>query len=189
MKYYMIDQLSRQDQDYCAIRTVPEQVNNRSFMLSKGMKIRNFYPEKAIIYMSNRHAGIVLTDFISNTRSILPVSKKMKEIIEEMTTNEIEYLPFNLYNHKKRLAGKDYFIINIIGGFDCLNLEESDITWFEGDIVDIDEFVLDKKKMENAPHLFRVKETPHEYVVSEELAAAFAKHELTNINLEELEVK
>jgi len=150
------------------------------------------YPDDARINMSNRHPGKVLCDFLSNSKSILFVSRKMKEIVESMADNEIEYLPFSLYNHKGRLASSDYFIINIIGGFDCLNLEESDIEWSVshlGEIVGIDTFVLDAEKVKEAPHIFRIKEDPCEYVVSETLANVFKAANLTNINLEELEVK
>jgi hypothetical protein len=169
VRFYKIDELKRQNSEYCAVRTVPEGTNSISHRYRRGIYMADEYPDDARINMSNRHPGKVLCDFLSNTKSILFVSRKMKEIVESMADNEIEYLPFSLYNHKGRLASSDYFIINIIVG--------------------IDTFVLDAEKVKEAPHIFRIKEDPCEYVVSETLANAFKAANLTNINLEELEVK
>lgn len=193
MKYYKFNKIARDKYEYCDIHMVPEGMYLEGYMISEGERVGDDYPENARINMSEDHPGIVPSDFVSNTESALFVSAKMKEIIETFCPNvEIEYLPFTLYNHKGRVAATDYWIINVIGALDCLDMDACDITWSKrspGKIVGIDEFVLSSEKLKEAPHLFRIKEAPREYVVSEDLANAFMAAKLTNINLDELEVK
>lgn len=193
MKYYLVDGLKQAEPEFCFAGAVPGDTMN-SYMMAKGYRIGAEYtdsPELATVYMDDEFGGFIATDFLANTDSILPVSKRMKEVIEAIATNEIEYLQFSLFDLKERLVSDDYFVVNIIGSIDCMDLEASKITWSKsspGEIVDIDQFVLSADKLEEVPDLFRIKEDPGEYVVSERLKAEFEKHEFTNVNLIELEV-
>ena len=56
------------------------------------------------------------------------------------------------------------------------------------EIVAVKKFVLDPKKLEGAPDLFRIPEDEYKYFVSERLAKAFQEHGFTNVFLTEVEV-
>jgi len=158
--------------------------------MAEGESIIDEWPEHARLDMDKSEPGIRLADLIGNTQSYLILSKRVKEVIESMIPKDVEYLPVEIFNHKGRLASKDYFIVNPIGAVDCLHLKKSKIIYDEpgsDEIIDIDEFVLDKKKLKNVPHLFRIKEDPGEYVMSQALALEFKKHQFTNIYSWELE--
>jgi len=72
---------------------------------------------------------------------------------------------------------------------DCLDLEKSQIDrCTDGSVFNIDVIVLDKQKLAHPPDLFRIREDPTVYVISERLADAFAEKGFTNIVLTELEV-
>lgn len=187
MNFYLLNGIPHVDPHYCFLDSWPEGTGAFTYRMAEGMRMGDKYPKAARQFMDAEHVGTGLPDFIGNTNSFLIVSRRMKEVIEAMVQWEIEYLPFDLYDHKKKLASQDYFIINPIGAFDGLNLQKSVIEWHEGDIVGIDKFVLDKKKLEKAPHLFRIKEAPREYVMSQALALEFKKHQFTNIYSWELE--
>lgn len=194
MKFYMFNGIKRQQPEYCRVGGPPGD-SMLSYRMAGGKRVDRRYtdfPEWATVYMDEEFGGHIATDFLSNTDSIIPVSKRMKEVIEAMATNEIEYLQFSLFDLKERLVSDDYFVINIIGSVDCMDLEASKIDWSKscpGEIVDIDRFVLSADKLKDVPDLFRIKEAPREYVVSERLKAEFEKHEFTNVNLIELDVK
>jgi hypothetical protein len=70
-------------------------------------------------------------------------------------------------------------------------MKASKITWSKkipDEIIEIDEHVLDRKKVQNAPQLFRIARDPMVYVVGVELVREFKAMKLTNIFLTELEV-
>lgn len=188
MKHFIIDTLGNlNDPRLCVLDEVPEGVGIKYYRMMKGKRIGGDYPDDAKIYMSDEHPGIKLSSLIGNTNSYLIVSRDLKEVIESYCSAEVEYLPLTLYNHKKRVHSKDYFIVNPIGVLDCLNLEASKITYFKDRVVSVDKFVLDPKKLTNAPSLFRIKEDPTEYVVNEELANAIKEGRFTNVVLKEIE--
>ena len=98
---------------------------------------------------------------------------------------DIEYLPFDLHDHRKRLLSKDYVIVNPIGTFDCLDLKASKIfigirtsrrrrAWFIHPS-------LSAGKLQNAPPLFRIREEPSDLVISYDLAKDLKESNLTNL--------
>jgi hypothetical protein len=197
MKYYFIDTLGNLDDEWCLLDAPPEDMGLAYYMPAEGERVGDEYPSDAKIYMSEEYPGIKLGSLIGHTESYLIVSRAVKEVIEAHCMDvEIEYLPFTLYNHKKRVHSREYFIINPIGTIDCLNLDASEIEYFEeegdpydGAVVDVDKFVLDRKKLEGAPALFRIREDPGEYVINEKLARAFRERGFTNIQLDKIEQK
>lgn len=191
MKYYIIDGITRIDPSFCLADGVPAEVNVKSYHLSDGIPIMDIFPNNAQIFMRENY-GTVPSDFIGNTDSIFLASYKLKELIEENNKYQIEYLPVSIIDHQNKVASEDYFIINPIGSFDCLDIEASNIKWFKdkvgGRVIKIYKYVLSQSKIADLPHLFRVKERPSAYVISEELLKQIRNEELTNINVEELEM-
>ncbi|MBW2661812.1 MAG: hypothetical protein JRD93_07465 [Deltaproteobacteria bacterium] len=188
MRYFFVETLGKLgNPNLCILSRPPDGLGVKSYRMAKGKKIGVHYPKDAIIYMDDEHPGIKIESLIGNTKGYLIVSREMKECIEEHCTFcEIEYLPFTLYNHKKRVHSQDYFIINPIGTFDCLNLKASQIEYLDGEVVGIDNFVVDPRKLEKPPALFRIKEDPRRYVINEELAKAFEEKGFTNVLLKEI---
>src|SRR5262249_39287478 len=136
--------------------------------------------------------GIKLSSLLGNTISYLIVHASMKDVIVANQPGELELLPFTLYNHKKRVHSKDYWIVNPIGTIDCVNKEASEIT-YGGDgnkqVVGVDKWVLDPKKLEGTPALFRVPENAEEYFIDSRLGKAFQQNKFSNVLLIEVETK
>jgi len=169
MDYFLINLRPNENPDYCFLDDYPEGLGLKTWKLHKGVEIGADYPKGARVYMSDDEPGIQLPDLIGNTCSMLLVSRKFQESIRQVNQGPTEYLPVAIYNHKKRLASADYFIINPLGTYDCLDVEKSDIDYHEGQIVAVNEHVLDPRKLSSVPDLFRIREEPGAYVVSERL--------------------
>ncbi len=195
MKYFFIDTLGISGEGWCFLDTIPVGLGLSGYMPAKGQRVGNDYPEDAKTYMSDEYTGIRLASLIGNTRSYLILATAVKEIIAAQCVGlDIEYLPFTLYNHKKREHSKDYWIVNPIGTRDCLNLELSEIKYFNkpgdayhGAVISVRKHVLDPAKLKDAPALFRIKEGPREYVINETLANIFRERSFTNMRLTEIE--
>jgi hypothetical protein len=195
MKFFLVDTLGEGDDDALVLDQRPVGMKEAGFLIPEGERVGDKFPKDARMNMSSRYDGFRLDSLIGNTIDYLILSRDAKEVVEEHCKGaEIEYLPFVLYNLKNRVQSGDYFIVNPIGGVDCLNSAASDITYLDapgepehGEIVDIDTFVFDPGKLKNAPALFRVEEQRTAYVISEKLADAFQQRGFTNIVLTEIE--
>ena len=189
MEYYQLHTSGDlNDRSLCILDDPPEGVTIKSFYMQKGKKIGLEYPNNAVCYMREERTGIRLSSLIGSIKSYLILSSEVVDIIKDICTNEIEFLPFDLINHKKRIASKDYFIVNPIGSYDCLNIDASEIEFTSnGKPMDSEKYVIDPKKLANAPHLFRIKEFPFIYVIDSVLATKFQENKFTNILLDILE--
>jgi hypothetical protein len=191
MNYFQINLMPRENSEYCFLHAYPEGLGIHTYKLAEGEPVGAEYPTDACIYMDPKEKGIELPSLIGNTCSMLLVDRPTKEVIEQINKAQTQYLPVKIYNHKKRLASADYFIVNPLGTYDCLDTKQSGIEYEDGEVVDVDEeaLVLDRKKMKKAPALFRVREDPGIYVVSEDIVDAWIALEPrpTNVNLWDLD--
>ncbi|MFY0526213.1 hypothetical protein ACN28I_24785 [Archangium gephyra] len=167
----------------------PEDMELRSYCMAFGDSARRFYPKEAKVSLREDHPGIKLSSLLGNTNSYLIVHSEMKELIAAHCQGvEVEYLPFDLYDHRKRLYSRDYFFINPIGTHDCLDPAASGVKIGpEGGVIHVARYVLDPKKSANLPPLLRPKEEPSVYIVSEPLAQALKDKGFTNVYLKPLE--
>jgi hypothetical protein len=139
--------------------------------------------------MDDRSPGIKLPSLIGNTNDFLIVKRELKMVFEESGV-ALECLPFTLFDHKKREASRDYFIINPLGTFDCLDLQKSVVVYSKqkpGAIVSVRTPRLDPRKVASAPDFFRIQEVPYAYVISARLAAQIQALQPTNFYVTRLE--
>ncbi|MFY0572849.1 imm11 family protein [Archangium lansingense] len=191
-RFFKLDLMGEANSDLCFLDKFVEGIGDEIWRPATGKPLAPVYPRDARILMSKKkHHGIELTSFLANSLNIFVGSKEFKEVIEaHCAKGTVEYLPFTLYDHRNRPYSDDYFIINPIGTFDCLDFKASEIDWSESEpdrILDIEEHVLDRKKMKDAPQLFRVDRDAETYIIGLELIRAMKKHEFSNIVVEELE--
>lgn len=171
--------------DLCYLDDFVEGIKIESWRVGRGERVGSLYPEDAKIFMRPENPGIQLSSLLGNSESMLIASRDFKEAIEKhCATVEIEYLPFTLYDHRKRPYSRDYFIINPIGTVDCLDLATSDIVWDTekpDTLLRLREPVLDREKTRTAPQLFRLHRSPQTYVVGLDLAKEMQQRKLTNV--------
>ena len=191
MKYFMVDTLGDdQDRLLAFIDDPPDGLGLYTYCLTKGVPIANRYPEDAGIYLQPESPGIKLSSLLGNTQRYLIVHNDMKNIIEKYCDCKMEILPFTLYDHKRRVLSKEYWIVNPLGTFDCVDKDKSEIVYLDNtkaDVVTVDRFVFEAQKLAEAPDLFRVPEYPTRYFISEDLAKAFQDENFTNIFLLEID--
>jgi hypothetical protein len=178
------------EETVCFLEHFVDGINMESWRILEGAPLGKAFPKDARIYMSPQFRGMRLADLIGNTKGMLLVSTPFKEAIEKRCKGvEIEYLPVTIHDHRKRAHGKGYYIVNPIGALDCLDLDKSDIEWDDeepGEVMHLEEPVLDRKKMKGAPQLFRVDKDPSVYVIGRELAREIYDQKLTNVFWTEL---
>lgn len=168
MDYFRLDTTPAEDPSFCILEHSPEGTERNSDMLSAGEPMGSAYPANPSWHMSKDFPGLKVPTLIASTARILVVHAVVKDLLVA-TGVPLEALPFVLVDHKKHVASRDHFIVNVLGTRDCLNLEKSDIRWstdVPGAVVRVKKYVLDPRKLEGAPDLFRVKEDPPAIVMS-----------------------
>ena len=74
----------------------------------------------------------------------------------------------SIFNHKKRLASADYVIINPLGVVDCLDLEKCVIERDDGEVVEVEEITLSRRKIDAKKAIFRPREDPNVYIARQD---------------------
>lgn len=192
MRFFLLDLLGdANDASLCVITGFAKGIEMDAYRVKMGEAIADIWPADARIDMSRDQKGIKLSSVLGTTRNMLIAHRTLRDLVEEHCPGvAIEYLPFALHDHRKRLYSKDYWIVNPLGTFDCLDLEKSDIVWDKSRkpprVSLLREPVLDRRKVEKAPQLFRIQERPAQLVVGVGLAKAIHDAKLTNVMWREL---
>ena len=185
MLYGLLDVGSAEERQFCMIDELPSGTGLERVAAAnptRGEPAAHIYPADARVFMSPKFGGRELADFVSNTEGFLIVHKRVKEILERVNRGDAEYIPLAIFNHKRRLASAEYFIVNPLGTHDVLDLKKSTIEWDDGDVVHVEKMVLDPKKLKKAPDLFRPKEDPEAYIISQRIATELRKLSPPNTN-------
>lgn len=186
MQFFRLDTLGDlNNQDLAMCDGPPEGMKMRSYTLARGKRAAPYFPKQARISLREDRLGIKLSSLLGNTFSHLVVHSDMKDVLAAHSQGlEVEYLPVDLYDHRKRLYSRDYFFINPIGARDCLDPVASRVEIGpEGGVIHVGEYVLDPKKVDTLPAFFRIQEEPSTYVVSRSLAEALKEKGFTNVLL------
>jgi hypothetical protein len=172
--FFRIDTLAVRLDDYdptlACVGGYPLGMGLKTFKLSQGFALDpGDYPKHAQVPLHKDNHGEVLTDLLANTRNMLIVSTRVKEAFEHVNKGPTEYYPVGILNHSGKEISRDYFIVNPIGTYDILDTKASKINYYKKDVVSIDTYVIDPKKALHVPDLFRIKEKPDTYVMSEKM--------------------
>ncbi|MDI7216591.1 hypothetical protein QMN07_03530 [Leptospira santarosai] len=197
MKFFLVDTLGDSNDDSLVwIEDYVKGLEMDDWDTKTGVSVADTWPGDASIYLRkrSRKAGPGrLTDLLSTIKNNLFVSPLLRETIAKHCRGiRVEYLPFQLFDHNKRLRSSDYVIVNPIGTFDCLDLKASDILWDEdepNEALDVHKPVLSKKKLKDAPPLFRIQENPAMYVINQPLAIEIYNIDYSNFFWDELKIR
>lgn len=186
MDYFFVNFLPLADPAACVLELQPKGTGRIAWALSFGETVAAQYPGNPTWQMSEDYPNRPkVLDIIDNTTSMLIVRRRVKDVLEQ-TGVPMECLPFTLLDHKGRVASTEHFIVNPLGSIDCLNVKESRIEYsdeYPDEVIGVDRFVLDARKLETAPDLFRIKEAPEHYVVSHRLVEKLRPLNPTNLFL------
>jgi hypothetical protein len=176
LKVYELSTFSRRDPVFCRLLTEIDGIGLNGWRWIAGAAFRpGDYPENAKIRMTDEDPAMVVPDFVPNTHNMLIVSRRVKEVIERETVPPVEYFPLTIINHRGRPASTEHFVVNPVGGWDVLDRNASVVIMFKDKVVTVEKTVLDPKLVALAPGLFRLKEQPHRYMITERLVAEVRK--------------
>jgi hypothetical protein len=154
--YFRIELCPTGDESLCVLAEGPEGTQPFRYCMARGETAAAEFPRDAKWLMTAKWPGIKLASLLANTANLLVVHREIKDALAKIGV-PMESYGFALYDHKKRLASRDYFIVNPLGTFDALDTRASSITRSKrvpGEVVSVDEMVLDPRKLKGAPRCF-----------------------------------
>ena len=173
----------KKDSSFCVV-TDRRDSFDKIWYPSEGLRMGEFAPENLKLHMSEDFSGIVPSDFIRNNMGYQLIVDKVKTILDQHTRVEIEYIPFDLINHKGRAVKENCYIMNLIGTVDCVDREKTEgeeSPMEEGEYQFIDRLFLHEDKIGAEKNIFRIDAMPHLLIIRKDLKALFERHGVTGV--------
>lgn len=124
-----------------------------------GVSVANKFPSNMSYQMSELFPDDILLSDNFNVSGQIVISGRLKTyIVGALPDHSIEFLPVSIINHKGRVAATDYFILHSLGLVDCINIEESAVTWNPLDekiIMECEGLVIDENRIPTNVKIFR----------------------------------
>lgn len=192
MKFYCLDSLGKYDDDkFCISNTIPEEIDDDNSALDYGGIIEGDMPDDPYEIKMYLHEDspkhIKIGSYLSTVDDYVMFHQDVVNILENFNIGEVQFLPFTLINHKGKPHSKDYRFVVPKKQLDVLHEGESEIVRDNNNVViGIDKVVFDKRKLKDAPDMFRVNDLGR-MGFSESLANTLDK-DFTNFVFDEIEV-
>ncbi len=95
--------------------------------------------------------------------------RRLRTALTEFGIDNIQYFPVVLRDKETGKTEDDYFLVNIIGLLDCVDMNKSKVNWWPSGMgFDFVSMVIDENKTQGLP-VFRLKDDPTKVLISEDL--------------------
>jgi hypothetical protein len=153
--------------------------------LSEGVSRAKGWPDDVKAPMSPEYPkDILLPDNVSGTELVIISHKLRQALVAECVTN-VEYLLLTIIDHKKKVASRDYFIMNPPSVVDCIDLEASEVKWNAIDksmISRCKQLVLKESNVPKDVKVFRPKHLPNQILIRSDLVKKLEGAGLTGLH-------
>ncbi len=170
------------DPKNCLINQCPDSLRSKKWRIPKGQRMDAHYPPDVTLRMDAEQPGLLVPDLIKNTFRFCLVSSKLKALLEQEAGAEIEFLPTAITNHKGRTVLGDFFIANVIGTQDCVDLERSEFDALEDEPDRFNALFrlhLREDRIPSGLKLFRIQPMPGVLVLRDDLRTRLEEQGLT----------
>ncbi len=147
--------------DGAVLSAVPEG-GPEDYEYDEGEPLLKNYPsrDKAIMVFNSVHYPdqSKLYDILPALDAVLVVNSKVKNVLDKMNIDNVEYLPIRLWGHQKEPVSDDYYILNPLGSVNFIDMKKSDYDMSaldEGQIQRIRKLVIDRDKIPQEVKIFR----------------------------------
>jgi hypothetical protein len=168
---------------FCVI-TSPEGTKHRGTLL-KGIALADQWTDDVVCRMDPDYPkDIQLSDNLYGS-SYLIVSRQLKESLVALTgSSNMEFLPVSILNHKDRVVSDEYYILNVLDKFDCIDQAKSVVEWSEinpNAISSCDALILKEDVLPENAVIFRPQFLLSTILVKREIATKLLASGLTGL--------
>lgn len=149
----------------------------------KGQPLASEFPQDAKVRFSQNYPDDRrLYDFVETTIGLLVASERVKSIFENLDIENAEFLPITILDHAGGTAGENYFIVNLLGSADLIDMDRSDFRMGrvnKDQIKRMKRMVLASDKIPAGFKIGRASTMMRLYVMADEVKAAFEREGVT----------
>jgi hypothetical protein len=143
----------------------------RQFPAGGRVAFSDHFPERRKLY-----------DFVRSTQGVIIASPKVRQVLESLQLDNLEFLPITLCDHQWTQVAEGYSILNVLGSQEAIDMEKSKykidpIT--KREISRLKSLVLQKGKIDPQAHLFRCSMMMELILMSDRVYDAFVKEGVT----------
>jgi hypothetical protein len=173
---------------YCRLKFLEDFEDTHK--LYKGWPLTGEWPRNALFRMDpDFKKRIMLSDHLLNLNRVIVASKRLQEFFLAEKVPNIELLPVTIYDHKKRIASKEYAIIHLVTTQDCIDVKASGVSWNQinpEDIRTMERMVIDESKVDESAVVFRAKGLGNHIFLTREFSVKLANTGFSGIRFWEL---
>jgi hypothetical protein len=180
MSYFVLS--TRSPSDAGLIEMYPPK-SPADWKFDEGISLLQEFPKGAAVSFSDNHPDArKLYDFQRNTLDAFIISPRVRQLLESLEITNAEYLPVDIKDHKGEVVGKDYAILNLLGGEDAIDMERGDYklnSLNPDQIWRIKRLALKPQAIRPEAKMFRCTRRRRLVLIREDVHEAFKKAELT----------
>jgi hypothetical protein len=157
------------------------------YHLKEGKWIKNW--NENLTFFFNPSEGSRETDYLANDLGWFLVSSKLKNLLQELANNEIQFLPVTVVNSENNGLLEGYSVANVLSVLDVLNFDFSDYSVIELDdekVYSIKKYAINQNNVTEF-HIFKIEGAEIPIFVSEVFKDMVSKNRFTGCDF--LEVK
>lgn len=150
-----------------------------------GRSFAGKFPENVQFAMDpDRPRDTILTDSLRNIDSLLVISERLRDFLEQRKVKCVEYLPVAILDHKGKPVASKYFIAHTLDDLDCLDVARAQPLYSEirkASITLVKHMAFDEARIDPERELFQVKNLDGFTFATRELADAITAAKFTGI--------
>ena len=146
--------------------------------------------DERITFYFDPNEGERQTDYLGNNLGWFIVSSQLKEVLDGLENNNIQYFPVRIINKRTKELLEGYYVANIINLVDALCLDHSKYSVFELDgekVYSIQKYALTKENV-TGKHVIKLKGDEIPVFVSERFKEEVEKKEIIGCDFQEVKV-
>jgi hypothetical protein len=148
---------------------VPDNLDSLEWM--QGQRRPNPSPETPLVLNLSLVSGNYRGHIIDGILTLY--HKGLKKALDAQGVDNIDYFPVILRNPETEELDTSYFLANILGLLDCVDMAKSEVNWWpSGRGFDFLSMVIDESKTHGAK-IFRLAEDPTKVIINEDLKRYF----------------
>ncbi len=122
---------------------------------------RSKIPDITLTLSSKSRSGNMTDRLLITAAYGLVFSSRLRELLDGMGVDNIEYYDFEIVNPRNGKKYSDYKIANVVGLVDCVDRGKSDLKYFDdGEIKRINKLVIDESRIPSGMRIFRLANRP-----------------------------
>jgi len=157
----------------------------RPWEISKGVpRAHDFAPGAQFRMDKQFKKQVTLSDNIANSEGMAVISAPLRKFLEEQELTQVEYLDVALVDHKGKAVKEKYFILHPTVVVDCIDTQNSNVTWNAIDpdmISSIGNLVFKPNSIDPGLAIFRPKHKERRLFVRRDLADAIKAKAFTGV--------